>query len=118
MDCKVALPELIRQRVEQQLTAYCDRKVPKHVRHQVRLAFDFRGNNVTLYEEREAISKPGSWTRMPIAQFRFNEKASVWSLYCADRSDRWHIYRHAEPVKDIGALLQALDADTTGIFWG
>ena len=49
------LPELTRLRVEQELTAYCERKVPLHVRDQVRLAFDLKGTHITLLEERAPL---------------------------------------------------------------
>ena len=112
------LPELTRLRVEQELTAYCDRKVPLHVRDQVRLAFDLKGTHLTLFEERAPFGDGTQWTRMPIAQFRFDPASAEWTLYCRDRRERWQPYRYAEPAKAIGALLHAVDADQTRIFWG
>jgi hypothetical protein len=115
---KMVLPELTSKLVETKLTAYCERRVPPHARDQVRMSFSVRGNNVTINEERVAFKEPGRWVTIPIAQLRFTEKSGLWTLYCADRNDRWHLYRHAEPAKDVGALLGAMDADKTGIFFG
>ena len=112
------LPELTRRRVEQDLAAYCDRKVPLPVRDQVRLTFARRGSHITLFEERAPFGDGIRWTRMPIAQFRFDPVTAEWTLHCRDRRERWQPYRYAEPAKAIGALLHALDADQTGIFWG
>ncbi len=113
----MALPELTQKLVETKLTAYCERRVPLHARDQVRMSFLIRGNHVTLNEERIAFNKPGIWVTIPIAQLRFNPTSGQWLLFCADRNSRWHLYRHAEPAKDIGALLGAMDNDTTGIFY-
>ena len=114
----MALPELTCKRIETKLTAYCDRRVPPRVRDQLGMNFVIRGNNVTINELRIAFKKPGTWVTIPIAQLRFTEDSGEWSLYCADRNSRWHLYRHAEPAKDVGALLGAMDNDKTGIFWG
>lgn len=114
----MALPELLKARVEQQLAAYCERKVPIQARHQVRLEHEIRGTTVTLTEARAPFDGSERWTQTPIAQCRFDPETKLWSLYCRDRNIRWHPYRYAEPARDIGALLHALDVDTTGIFWG
>ncbi len=116
----MALPELARRLVEAKLTAYCERKVPIHVRNEVRLSFSVRGHSVTLSEERDALARPGTWVATPIAQLRFDPDHEHWTLYCANpkRREGWLPYRHALPAKDIGALLYAIDSDQTGVFWG
>jgi pimeloyl-ACP methyl ester carboxylesterase len=113
----VALPELTRKRVDNQLKAYCERRVPPHARDQVRMSYAIRGDRVTLHEERVAFDQPGTWIKIPIAQLRLSDSGE-WALYCCDRNTRWFLYRHAEPARDIGALLGAMDDDKTGIFWG
>jgi len=114
----VPLPELTQRLVEEKLAAYCERKVPPHVRDQLRLSFKIRGNNVTLNEERIAFSQPGTWVTIPLAQFRFDPKTAEWSLYCADRNGRWHVYSQSTTSRDLDAVIRALDTDRTGIFWG
>lgn len=112
------LPELLKARVEQQLSAYCERRVPRDVRHLVRLNFAIRGNTVSIFEERVVYDRPDQWVKVPIAQCRFDPDTAEWTLYCCDRNTRWFVYRYAEPARDIGALLHALDIDSTRIFWG
>jgi hypothetical protein len=114
----MALPELTRELLEAKLTAYCERRVPLHARDQLRVTFTVHGNHVTIKEERIAFRQAGTWVTMPIAKLRLDEASGEWSLYCADRNDRWHHYRYAKPAKDIAALLDAIDNDKTGAFWG
>jgi DUF3024 family protein len=112
------LPQFVRARVESKLGPYCEKRVPPSVRDHVRLGFRFKGNSVTLFEERPAFMKPDTWVDLPVAQFRFDPKNSVWRLYCADRDSKWHEYDVLEPTTDFDALLQEVDQDPTGIFWG
>lgn len=114
----MVLPELVKARIEQQLTVYCERRVPLDVRHLVRLAFKVSDEQVTLVEERVVHDHRDQWVAVPIAQFRFDPDTHLWTLYCCDQSGRWLVYRHTEPARDLGALLHAVELDVTRIFWG
>jgi hypothetical protein len=116
----MALPELTQRLVDKSLAAYCEQKIPAHARNQVRLTYTFWSNSVTLNEEREVYETPGKWTKMPIAQFRFDVVDNLWRLYCANlkRKSGWVLFPDVEPAKDFEALLNALDKDRSGAFWG
>ncbi|KMY66395.1 hypothetical protein AAU61_17085 [Desulfocarbo indianensis] len=106
--------------MDTKLGAYCEGKVPPHVRDKLRIAYRIRGNSVTVFEERPRWDKPDSeeWTSLPIAQFRYDPGTNKWTLYCADRNGRWHKYDLANPVKNIETLIAKVEEDRTGIFWG
>lgn len=113
----MTLPQFTKTHAAKKLTEYCDKKVPDHIRNELRLTFEFRGNNVTLIEERAPWREDMTeWTRMPIAQLRYNEKKNQWKLYCADRNDKWHWYQKFEA--GIENCLAEIDRDSTGIFYG
>ena len=42
----------------------------------------------------------------------------IWTLYCTDRNSRWHLYWEYKPAKNLDELLEEIDEDPTGIFWG
>jgi len=112
------LPELLRKSVEKRLAEYCQARIPDHVKDKIRLTFEFRGNNLTLFENRPYFLDPNTWTKSKVAQFRFDPKRKLWSLFCCDRNDRWHNYTYAEPANSLESLIMALDEDEAGIFWG
>lgn len=111
------LPELLQQLVEKKLAAYCLARAPEHLHDQVRIGYRFRGQTVTLYESRTTFMKPERWVENAIAQFRFDPETKSWSLYCADRNLRWHLYEGLEPQRNFEILLTEVDRDPTGIFW-
>jgi len=113
------LPTLVRTLVEKKVEKFCDKRVPPHVRDKVRLAYKIRGTSVTIYEER-APWKPEltEWTSLPVAQMRYDAKTGKWTLYCADRNDRWHKYPELLATKNIDAILNEIDSDPIRIFWG
>jgi len=114
----MALPALTKTLIETKLKKYCENRIPAHVKSSVRLTFRFRGNSVTLTEERPLFTGSSKWVGIAVAQFRFNPKTSKWTLYCADRNSRWHEYLESEPDAKIETLLQHVEKDVTGIFWG
>ena len=114
----MAIPVDIKVLVELSLISFIEQRVPLYVRDQVRLSYRFRGNSVTLYEDRPSFPKPSEWVNIPVAQFRFNAEKHLWTLYCADRNSRWHEYLELEPSHDFEVLLEEVNEDPTGIFWG
>lgn len=80
---QMALPQIIRAIVESKLGAYCEKKIQPHELDTVRLGFRFRGNSVILFEEHTAFNNPDTRVDIVVAQFRFDPRKSVWTLYCA-----------------------------------
>lgn len=112
------MPELTMKQIEATLGAFCKERIPPHIRDKVRLEFSFQGNSVLLNEERPYFQNPSQWTSSPIAKFKFDQKDKTWSLYYPDRNSKWHLYDHAKPSRQFVHLLQAVEQDPTGIFWG
>lgn len=114
------LPPLVKAIAGKKVGSYCEKKVPAHLKNQIRLSYKFRGNSVTIFEHRHPWKEsPGTeWSSLAVAQMRYDEETGKWTLYCADRNNRWHEYRDIDPTKNIDKLLKEIDEDPTGIFWG
>jgi hypothetical protein len=100
------------------LASYCAHRCPAKFKDKVRLGFRFRGNSVTLYEERPTFTRPSIWIDIVVAQFRYNPKSQLWTLYWANRNSRWFCYWDLDASKDFLDLLAEVEADPSGIFWG
>jgi len=113
------LPILVKSLVEKKLEAFFKKRIPPHVADNVRLSFTIRGNSVTIFENRAPWrAEFTEWTSMPIAQLRYDEKTGRWTLHYADRNDRWHRYEGLPPTMEIDKIVEEIDRDPTGIFWG
>lgn len=112
------LSPLVKTIAEKKVDKYCKNKIPEHLKDEIKLFYKFRGKSVTIFEYRSPWRKGmKDWTSVAIAQMRYDGKTGKWTLYCADRNDRWHEYYDIEPTKDIDFLLKEVDEDPTGIFW-
>jgi hypothetical protein len=114
----LALSELTKKQVERILTKYCSERLSVYLHDNLRLGFKFRGDSVTLYEERPAFAKPEVPVEIVVAQFRFKPQTKEWTLYWADRNSQWHEYDLIEPSRNFETLLKEVHEDSTGIFWG
>ena len=114
----MAIPALKKRLAETQLAKFCKTRVPPKYQNEIRMSYRIRGNSITLIESRPAMFGKKEWTEMPIAQFRYSDADAKWTLYCADRNDKWHLYTECDPAADIGVLIDEVDADPTCIFFG
>ena len=114
----MALTELQKAQVQKLLTAYCAKRVPPAVRATVRVGHRIEGSAVILYEERPAFGPPHDWQEMVVAKFTYVGTRREWRLYCQHRDLRWHAYQALPAASSFATLLDEVDADPTGIFWG
>jgi len=113
------LPVLIKTLVEKKVGDFCTKRAPADVLDEMTISYKIRGNSVTIFENR-APWRPAmkEWTSMAVAQIRYDNETGEWTLYCADRNDKWHEYMDMEPTKNIEEILKEINEDPTGIFWG
>ena len=96
---------------------YCELRIPPDARGQVRVEAQVTQNNVTITERRAPWRDDSDdWSEHPVARLRYTVKSGLWMLYWRDRNDRWH--RHTGPAANVLGLLDEIDHDATGIFWG
>lgn len=87
--------------------------------NELNLSYKIRGNSVTIFENREPWHHDmKEWTSLPVAQMRHDDKSGEWTLYCADRNDKWHQYPDFDRTRNIDAIIVEIDRDPKGIFWG
>lgn len=99
---------------------YCEQRVPPHALHQVRVEAQVDARAVTIVERRAPWREDygPEWTTLGIARLRYVAKTGLWTLYWRDRNQRWHRYDLVAPSSDVLTLLDEVDRDRTGIFWG
>jgi hypothetical protein len=69
-------------------------------------------------QRKGTISFRADWAHSNTSRLRYDAAAHTWSLYCCDRNERWFPYSEVAASHDVAPLLDAVDTDPTGIFWG
>ncbi len=111
------IPELERRRVERALDRFGER-VPPEIRDKLSYEYRFSGNAVLLIERRPSFRDPAVFTELAVARFVYSPSAGGWSLRWSDRHGRWHRYEGFENRPTFQELLDEVQRDPTGIFFG
>jgi hypothetical protein len=100
--------------------AWCRERVPERLRAELRVECDLDARQMTIYEARPPWHPDlgQEWTRSPVAQLRYTATSKAWTLYWCDRNLRWREYRDLPARRPIEELLDEVERDPAGIFWG
>ncbi len=108
------LPDIDVEKVKR----YCRARIPDTLKDEVRLEVTTRGKSVSIHECRPVWrGAPGEWTRMPIAQLRY-EDDGTWTLYFGDRNNKWAMYFDLDGHQPVDVIINELETDPTCLFWG
>jgi hypothetical protein len=100
----------------QRVREYCAAKVPEALQDQVRVEVTRRGDALTIVERRcPWTPEIAEWSSQRVARLRC--AGVVWTLDCADSRGRWYRF-DPFPTGTLDDLLEQIDEDPTGIFWG
>lgn len=99
---------------------FCEQRVPPHAIDQVRVEVEPGTTAVTIVERRAPWREDygPEWSSLGIVRLRYVAKREQWILYWRDRNEHWPKYDLIEPSSDVLVLLDEIDRDRTGIFWG
>ena len=114
----MAIPADVRADAESRLEEFCRAHSSAVVSDQLRYVFQFEANAVLLQAQRPGFMNPAEWTTVPVAKLRYSEARRTWSLYWSDANGRWHRLSNVPMTPDLGKLLQAIETDAAGVFWG
>jgi hypothetical protein len=99
---------------------WCAARIPEDQRDQMRISYSERAGRITLSARRAPVFPElgTGWTTEPIAQLRLLPDEERWILLWPDSGGRWHRYPDETKASTPAPLLDIIDADPTGIFWG
>ena len=109
----MALPDKELSRVQELLDAFCMARSGAAVT----LAYQIRGNRVSLVETRPLFIDPMIQNSVNVAQFEFDPDLQVWTLYWYDRKNRRQPYPTGRNRDTLEKLVAEVGVDPTGIFW-
>jgi hypothetical protein len=86
----------------------------------MRVECKIRGGAITLVERRAPWqpAPAAEWSAVDIAQLRYDERSRSWGLYWPRATGRWLRYDGISCSPDVDTLLDEIDADPSGVFWG
>lgn len=97
---------------------FCEHRIPPHARDKVCLLYAIEGQNVIIRESRPAWRDPAKWMEMDVAKLRYIGKSNEWKLYWKRASGKWWAYEPRTRSRSLLAMIEEIDADEYGCFFG
>jgi hypothetical protein len=114
----MAFSEIDRHRIKKEVGGLCSQRTPNHDRDKLRFEYDIEKQNVIINEVRPAWNNPKEPTKLPFAKLTYVKSRNIWKLYWKRASGKWERYEPKDSDKDLGALVQEIDKDPYGCFFG
>ncbi len=114
----MAFSEIDRQRIKNEVGGLCSRRTPANLKDKLRFEYHIEKQNVFIYEVRPVWNNPKKITKLPFAKLTFVKSRNIWKLYWKRASGKWERYEPKDSDKDLGVLVQEIDKDPYGCFFG
>ena len=110
--------DIERQKIKKVVGRFCKRRIPKHLKSQIKLICETRGFDVEIIECRPYFMNSHEWSESPIAKLKYDPKTSTWQLYWRRASGRWWRYPDWDPTNRLEDLIEEIQKDPHHVFWG
>ena len=115
----MAFSELELKMIDSTVGELCRRRSPAQFADQLRFVYDIDGHAVSIWEERPPWDgRPGDWTRMGIARFRFFRSRGEWQLYWMRADLKWHVFEPEPLRRRLATLVKVVEDNPYGAFFG
>lgn len=114
----MAFNDIDHHKIKKSIGGLCEQRTPAHLKDKLRFEYEIEGQNVIIYEVRPAFRREGEFTKMPLAKLTYVTSRKIWKLYWKRASGKWEKYGPMDSAKDLKSLVQEIDQDTNGCFFG
>ncbi len=106
------------QRIKKEVGGFCLKRCPEYIRDKVRLDYKIDNRDVIIIEIRPRWNNPDEIIETPIAKIKYILSQKIWELYWQRANMKWVKYDQKKSSKSLSELVQEIDSDPFGIFWG
>jgi hypothetical protein len=101
------------------LENYIDKKRPPlEMRNKLDLSYKIEGQSIVIFEIRPMWNNPEKTIESPIAKTTFIKSKNYWKLFWLRADLKWHSYQPTPIVKTLPKILEIVEEDKFGCFWG
>ncbi len=111
----MAISEFEIFKIEKAAQQLCQKKNNKMPTDQLHI--DYRLDNQILYifEVRPRWDKPSEKLELMVAKLRYVKSSGLWKLFWLRQTMKWQLYSSS---RDLMVLLNQVEVDQNGCFWG
>ncbi len=114
----MALTDIEHHKIKKFIGGLCKERTPEHLKDQLRYEYEIYKQSVVIYEVRPVWNDPSEYTRSPVAKIKFVRSSNEWRLFWQRADMKWHSYKPLDSSKDLKDLVDEINRDPNGCFFG
>jgi hypothetical protein len=114
----MAFSEIELERIDKEVGGLCKKRSPAHIKDKFSLEYRIKGHEVIVYERRPQWDNPNKWIESPDAKLKYVRTSKVWQLFWQRANGKWVGYESFPFSNDLRSLVEVIDADPHGCFFG
>jgi hypothetical protein len=115
----MSLSEFEIKKVQKAVNKFLDkRRPPASIRHELDFGWRLDKHSFFLFETRPIWNNPSEYQDLDCIKATFVRTQSIWKIYWMRRDLKWHSYEPCSEVGTIEQVIDILDEDQYGCFFG
>ena len=114
----MAISEFEIFKIEKLAAQFCDQRNTHFPPDQLIICYRVEDQDLYIYEVRPHWKNPAVKTELMTAKIKYIKSKSIWKLYWQRQNMKWVPYEPMESSKELSRLLEEIDKDPYGCFWG
>ncbi|HOO99917.1 MAG TPA: DUF3024 domain-containing protein [Bacteroidales bacterium] len=82
------------------------------------MEYRIKGHEVVIYSRRPRWDNPKEWIETPEAKMKYVRTSNIWQLFWPRANGRWVSYEPLSFSRDLRSLVEEVDKDPLGCFFG
>jgi hypothetical protein len=115
----MALSEFETRRMKKLVGNFIEAKRPApHIRDKLDIGFRISDQSFEIYEIRPRWNDPTKTIEGPVAKATYVKSKKIWKLFWMRADLKWHSYEPFPDSTSLEKILEIVDEDDHGCFWG
>lgn len=115
----MSISEFEIKRIEKIVGKFVERKRPAaHIRNELDIAFRISDQSFEIYEIRPLWNDPSRKIEGPIAKATYVKSKKIWKLFWQRADLKWHSYQPHPVSNSLEKIIEVIEQDSHGCFWG
>ena len=115
----MAISEFEIKRIEKYVGEFVEKRRPEpKIRNMLDIGFRISGQSFEIFEIRPQWDNPERQIEIPVAKATYIKSRKEWQLFWKRADLKWHSYQPFPTSKLLEEILEVINQDPHGCFWG
>jgi hypothetical protein len=114
----MAFSEIELKRIEIEVGGFCERMAPIEIRNKLNFEYRIKAHDIIIYTQRPRWDNPKEWIESDMAKMKYVRTSNMWRLFWQRANGKWVIYEPFPQSKNLKSIVEKIEKDQYGCFFG